>query len=154
MLGRRDTASDFLVLGSASCGCNAFDLLSSALFDRAICVVYGRRSERQVLCAAADPDMTANPDSELELRNRLRFQHLQQHRSTSGIDDISIIMTAFPSSIHRLPEAIGPELLNAKMRNTTLGHDYDLLILRNSAFLAVSRPLNGVKQGLKTALEG
>jgi hypothetical protein len=68
--------------------------------------------------------MTANPDSELELRNRLRFEHLQQHRSTSGIDDISIIITAFPSSIHRLPEAIGPKLLNAKIRNTTLGHDY------------------------------
>jgi hypothetical protein len=27
--------------------------------------------------AAADPDMTANPDSELELRSRLRFQQLR-----------------------------------------------------------------------------
>ena len=74
--------------------------------------------------AAADLDMTANPDSELELRNRLRFEHLQQHRSTSDIDDINIIMTAFPSSIHRLPEVIGPKLLNAKMRNVTLGHGH------------------------------
>jgi hypothetical protein len=78
----------------------------------------------KVWAAAADPDMTANPDSELEFRNRLRFEHLQQHRSTSDIDDISIIMTAFPSSIHRLPEVIGPKLLNTKIRNATLGHGY------------------------------
>jgi hypothetical protein len=38
----------------------------------------------------------------LELVNRQQFStHLQQHQSTSDIDDISIIMSAFPSSIHR-----------------------------------------------------
>jgi hypothetical protein len=35
MLARRDTASDFPVLGDVSFGYNAFDLLSSALFGRA-----------------------------------------------------------------------------------------------------------------------
>jgi hypothetical protein len=35
MLGGRDIASDFPVLRRVSCGCNAFNLLSSALFGRA-----------------------------------------------------------------------------------------------------------------------
>jgi hypothetical protein len=50
--------------------------------------------------AGADLDVTAHKP---QVPNRLRFQ---QHQSTSDIDDISIIMTAFPSSIHRLPEVI------------------------------------------------
>ena len=38
----------------------------------------------------------------LNLLNRQRFSiYLQQHQSTSDIDDISIIVSAFPSSIHR-----------------------------------------------------
>jgi hypothetical protein len=45
---------------------------------------------------------TANPGSDFELLNRLRFStHLQQHQSTSDIYDISIIVSAFPSVIYR-----------------------------------------------------
>src|SRR5271170_7597981 len=43
------------------------------------------------------------PQIDLEHLNRLRFSnYLQQHQYTSDIDDISIIVSAFPSSIQAL----------------------------------------------------
>ena len=62
----------------------------------------GDEAQRGLLRAAADLDMTANPGSAFELLNRLRFStHLQHHHPTSDIDNISIIVSAFPSSMHR-----------------------------------------------------